>query len=454
MTLRVRVPKLRRIVGAAAVVAAAWCGAAGAQPDASLGLLEAYMAARANDPVFQAAIADQRAGQEFEAIGRASLLPSISAVLSTNRNSAVVDAADGSREDRGDYTSRTNAIQLRQPLFNPEGWAARRQGIARAAEAQAQFRHRQQELIVRVFDAYSQALVAQEEVQLVRAQLAALDTLLQANEQRLRAGEGTRTEVLETSAKRALVRARLVEAQDAYANRLEALRALVGVPFARLHTLRTGAAARVEAPGSLEEWRRRAHAASAELESLRHAVTVAREEMRRLQSGHLPRLDLLLSAGRSASETTATFQQSSSTRTVGLQLNVPLYSGGAVSAQVRQAAALVDRAQAELDIRRAELDVELHRHYAVLQQGTLRYEALSEAVAAGEALVLATERSVAGGERTNVDVIDARERLAQARRDLARAGYEQLTALLRLRLLAGELDEAQLQALAARFVAG
>lgn len=417
----------------------------------ALGLVEAYEAARASDPVFRGAIADRMAGQEYEALGRARLLPSVSAVLTQNRNSAVVDTSGGGRQNRGDYTSSTRSIQLRQPIYDPDAWAARRQGIARAASAEAAFRQREQELIVRVFDAYTQALVAQEEVALVRAQLQALDGLYQANEQRLRGGEGTRTEVLETASKRSLVRARLVEAQDVLANRLEALRALVGIPVNALQALPPDAPAAVDAAGSFEQWRAQAHAASPELESLRQAVTVAREEVRRQESAHHPRLDLLASRGRSQSETTATFQQTSDTRTLGVQLNVPLFSGGAISAQVRQSAALLERAQAELDIRQVELDVELHRQHAILSQGAVRLQALSEAVAASEVLVEATEKSVAGGERTNVDVLDARERLSQARRDLIKARYEQLVAGLRLRYLAGVLGESDLHMAASRF---
>ncbi|MEG0053624.1 MAG: TolC family protein, partial [Comamonas sp.] len=101
--------------------------------------------------------------------------------------------------------------------------------------------------------------------------------------------------------------------------------------------------------------------------------------------------------------------------------------------------------------RLAELQVELHRQYSLQKSSVLRIEALESAVTASYALIEATRRSFAGGERTNVDVLDAQERLAKSVRNLMQARYEQLLAGLRLRHLAGVLGEPDLRAVAAKF---
>lgn len=416
------------------------------------GLLQVYEAARANDPVFQGAQAVRQEGLEHQVIGNSKVLPSISAVISSNRNQAQVTDSSGRTDNRGRYASSTSSLQLRQPLYDREAWASKHQGAARTAVSEALFRAREQELIVRVFEAYSKALLASEKVLLTQAQLASANEQLRANQRRLALGEGTRTDLLETSTKQALIQAELIVAQDHAQNTLDALQAITGVPVSPLARFILDSEA-VQVHGTLETWRLQALGANAEIESLRQTVEAARQEVKRVDSGHYPRLALLLSLGNSESDTTSTYRQSSRTSTVGLQLNVPIFSGGAVSAQARQAVAQLMKAQADLDTRIAELQVDLHRQYSTQQNGVLRIAALRSAVSSGHTLVEATRRSFAGGERTNVDVLDAQERLAKSVSDLLQARLDQLLAGLRLRHLAGVLEEQDLRAIASHFAA-
>lgn len=425
-------------------------GAARAQGPA-LDLMQAYEAARQNDPAYKGAMAERDAGREFEVIGRSRMLPVINAVSTSNRNTAQVTTAGGATEDRGQFSSSSTSLQLRQPLYNRDAWASMAQGEARTASSDAAFRAREQQLIVRVFDAYAKAVVAQEQVGLVQAQLKALDEQLRANEQRFTRGEGTRTDVLETGSKRALVQARLIEAQDADQNARNALQAIIGMPVQRVARLKTAGRAVAADSDPLEVWRSRVTESNGEIESLRQAVEVARQELRRIEGGHHPRLDLVMSTGRTQSDTTATFQQTARNRSVGVELTVPIYAGGSVSAQARQAAAQLSKAEADLEARQGELMVELHRQHALQRNSTSRIAALQAAVESSSVLIEATRKSVAGGERTNIDVLDAQERLAQAERDLIDARNQQLLAGLRLRSLAGVLQEADLQAVAREF---
>lgn len=430
---------------------ALFMGGAARAAGPALDLMQAYEAARKNDPAFKGAVAERDAGREFEVIGQARVLPVVNAVSTSNRNNAKVTTAGGGTEDRGQYSSSSTSLQLRQPIYNRDAFASRLQGQARTAASDAAFRARDQELMVRVFDAYAKAVVAQEQVDLVQAQLKALDEQLRANQQRFTRGEGTRTDVLETGAKRALVQARLIEAQDADQNARNALQAIIGLPVQRVARLKVAGRAVNADAEALETWRTRLNESNGEIESLRQAVEVARQELRRIEGGHHPKLDLVMSTGRTQSDTTATFQQTTRNRSVGLELIVPIYSGGAVSAQARQAAAQLVKAEADLEARIGELQVELHRQHALQRNSASRIAALQTAVESSSVLIEATRKSVAGGERTNIDVLDAQERLAQAERDLIEARNQQLLAGLRLRGLAGVLQEADLQTVAQEF---
>ncbi len=417
-----------------------------------MGVMQAYQAALLNDPLYRSALAEREAGQEFQHLGRAQLLPTVSAVYATSRNLADVTDARGTSESRH-YTSVNGSLQLRQPLIHLEGRAAYRQGLARTAGSEALFSARRQELIVRLFDTYAAALYTQEELRLAQAQLDALDEQLRANEQLLAKGEGTRTDVLETRAKRAIAQAQLIEAQDNQQHARNRLAAMTGTPVDRLGRLVDEFdGARTQTP-SLEEWRALALQNNGLLLSLAREVEAAREEINRVNSGHYPRLDLLASTGRSESDTVTTYRQTSRTTSLGVQLNVPLYAGGAVSSQTRQATARLAQAQAELDAKTSETLVDLHKQFHLQQSSGLRIQALLKAVEAGRVLIEATQKSVRGGERTNLDVLTARERLSASERDLLKARHTYLLAGLRLRSQAGVLEESDLGRVANLFEA-
>ena len=186
----------------------------------------------------------------------------------------------------------------------------------------------------------------------------------------------------------------------------------------------------------------------------RHAVEAAREEANRHRAGHLPRVDLVASVGRTDSDTINTFNQKATVRSVGPQLTVPIYSrrrghGGGVAGRSERRAH-----QAELDAatgrdhRRAAQAVRPDRRAALA-----RMDAARAARDSARLLVEATRRSVAGGQRINLDVLKAQQQLFDARRDLAQARYNHLLSLLRLRLAAGVLQMQDLVDMARYFKA-
>jgi protease secretion system outer membrane protein len=434
-------------------VAAAVLGLASVQSAGAMGLVEAYEAALRHDPSYRAAVHEHEAGQQFEALGRAQLLPAVSATYGRFRNSADVTSSSSGTPvtDHRNYNSLAASIQLRQPLFHPEGLARMRQGVAQARGSDAQLSLRGQELIVRVVTLYTFARYAQEQLAQAEAQREALAAQLAANQRLLQRGEGTRTDLLETEARHALAVAQVLEARDGVTNGRNALAAIVGTDPGTLDALGDEQPGRAGPVRSFEEWQAIAVASNPELRTVRQAVEVAREEVNRQRAGHLPRLDLVASAGKNDSETVNTFNQRANVRSVGLQLTLPLYAGGATTAAAVQAEANLLKAQADLDGRTGQMLVELRKQYDLTASSAARQKAAQAALDASVALVDAMRRSVRGGQRTNLDVLIAQQQLFEARRDLAQARYNHVLSRLRLRHAAGTLQASDLMDIAAAF---
>jgi outer membrane protein, protease secretion system len=425
-----------------------------ALPSRALGLLEAYNAALANDPAYQAAVYDKDAGQQYTALGKAYLLPDISASYARykNKSDSTTSTALGDISQERSYSSLSQSIQLRQPLFNPEGQARYRQGKTQTQASDAQFAARSQELIVRLVNLYANTKYAEDQLAQATAQREAYAEQRRANERLYILGEGTKTDVLETQAKYDLSDAQVLEARDALVNTRLALSAVVGREITHLDALSDNFKTLPMEPVNFETWQDTALANNPEILAQRLSVDIAYEEIIKNSAGHKPRLDLLINYSKSRSDTVSTFNQTTNQRSLGLQLNVPIYAGGAVTAATSQAMSRHQKAQADLDAKTHEVIGELRKQFNLASSAAPRIAAAEKALSSATLLVDATQKSVRGGQRTNVDVLNAQYQVFQAKRDLALTRYNYLLAYLRLRYSAGNLSAADLEGLAAYFV--
>ncbi|NWD25840.1 TolC family outer membrane protein [Pseudomonas yamanorum] len=421
----------------------------------ALGLLDAYDLALRNDPTFQAAIQEREAGEENRVIGRAGLLPNLSWSYNNSRNESEVtqSTAVGNVSSDRDYRSYASTLTLQQPLLDYEAYARYRQGAAQALFADERFRGKSQELAVRVLSAYSQALLAQERIELSRAQKRAYVERLQLNERLLKGGEGTRTDVLETQARLSLAQAEEIESLDTQDAALRELEAIVGQPLQieELAPLTRQFDIPPLEPNRFETWREMAMANNPELKSQHHALDVAEYEVERKRAGHLPKVSLYASSRQTSSDSESSYNQKYDTNSVGIQVSLPLFAGGSVSASTRQAANQLSQAQYELDAQTAKTLIELRKQFNLNTSGAAKVRAYEMAVGSATALVTATRKSVTGGERVNLDVLDAEQQLFTARRDLADARHAYLLARIQLKYFAGLLSEQDLRALAGYF---
>jgi protease secretion system outer membrane protein len=204
-------------------------------------------------------------------------------------------------------------------------------------------------------------------------------------------------------------------------------------------------------PPTMEAWRALALDNNAELQAQRYAISSAREDIAKNEAGHFPRVDLVASSSHSRADSIVTYNQSSVVNSIGVQLNVPLYSGGYVVASTSQALANLQRLEAELDSKTEKMLAELRKEFNLVQSSINRIEALERAQDSATKLVLATRMSVLGGVRVNLDVLTAQQQLYTVRRDLAQARYAYFNAWVKLRFAAGVIEDEDMKKLANMF---
>lgn len=429
--------RFRPALGAAAVAAAlalpAWC----------MDLAEAYRLALVQDATIRESRAAARAVGELLPQARAQFLPNISAAAGYGRNQLEITGPDlfgRTTSDFERYRSSDTQLQLRQPILRKQLHAQYALAKAQVADANAQLDRDEQQLVMRVTEAYFNALFAQDQLALVQLQEASYAAQLDAARKAFAAGAGTRTDIDEAQSRLDLAVAQELEARQNVDAMRKKLQAIINQPVTQLAPVDVG---RMElappVPDSLDRWTQLAEDASPEVGSARAQIEVARADIDKAKSGHYPTLDLVASLARTASENLTNVRNKYYQKQIAVQLSVPLYAGGYVDSQVRQALASLDRAESRLEEVRRDLGVRVNQEFRGVTEGVLKVRALEQAVRSSEQLVLSSRRSFEAGARTRLDILNAEAQAGQARRDLAQARFVYLLSRVRLRALAGGL---------------
>jgi len=417
----------------------------------ALDLLDAYEAALKNDPIYRAAIHTNDAEQLNEKIGLAGLLPNLSITHNQSENTGTQKFSTGGGTNPLNFHSRVSTLALRQPLLNMEAVASYRQGQAQANLGRARFTGQSQELLVRLTEAYFDTLLAEHQLRLAKSQLDALTELKRVNENMLLKGEGTTTDVLETQSRHALAQARIIEAQDELDVARLKLESIVGIEATQLHYLSDFFQADAIHLPSFDDWRALALDRNAELVTQRHALRSGKEEIRKSFAGHAPRVDLVASISSNKSSSFVTAGRDVELASIGVEVSLPLFAGGRVVATTDQAKANYARAEAELDATLDSVLVELRKQHQLVLSNVKRIKSLELAVKSAKLLVHATEKSIRGGVRINLDLLDAQKQLFNSQAELAEAKYNFLLAYLRLNFTAGTLVLDDLRKIATYF---
>ena len=413
-----------------------------AAPAWSLDLRQAYEAAYDNDATIRASRAGAQSRREQVPQAQAQRLPNVSFSAGRNHNDLTSKTRNMLNQpvtQKNDYYSGNQTLSIRQPLYRPHLSALVRQAEAQVADANATLDHDEQTLVTRVGEAYFDALLAQDQLALIEAQKTTYSTQLDAAQKSLTAGSGTRTDIDEAQARLDMTLAQALETQqnvEFTRRRLEVLTGKNVDTLARLDVQQFAPSAPM--PTSVEAWIERAEQSSPEMQSARAQLDAAQQEIDKAQAGHKPTLDAIAQWARSSSDSVTSVNSRYDNKTLGLQLNVPLYAGGYVSSTVRQAVAAHERAREVLEATRLDLGVRVHREFRAMTEGVLRIQALEQAVRSGEQALRSNQKSFEAGIRTTLDVLNAVQQKTVAQRDLAQARYVYLVSFLRLQALVGE----------------
>jgi protease secretion system outer membrane protein len=417
----------------------------------ALDLQQAYEAALLQDATLQAARFAAKAGHEDVPQARAQLLPSVSASFSRNNNELLTRTPNflGTlSETNYGYPSSNSNLSLRQPIYRKYQWAQYQLSLARLNDVDATLEGELQSLSVRLATAYFDALMAQEQVVAIQVQLRAHRTRLDAAQKLFASGSGVRTDVDDAQAQLDMTLAQVLEAKQNLDLSRQKLRVMVNQPVDNLALLDAAALPlRRPDPDDLEAWVSRAENASPDMKVLKARVEMAQFEIDKAKAGHYPTLDAVAQWSRSSSDNIQSVGSSYEQHSVGLQLNVPLFSGGSVSAATRQAVANSERAAQNLEAARRDLGVRVQKEFRGVTEGILRIKALEQALRSAEQSLLSGQKSYQAGNRTILDVLGAETKKTSVTLELVQARYTYLLSQLRLRSLAGEAGAENIRAI-------
>lgn len=420
------------VISALVVVFPAW----------GLDLRQSYEAAVKNDATIRASRATAEATRERLPQARAQRLPNVSLNVTRNYNDLETKTHNFYGQPttlQNQYYSGNQNLTVRQPLYRPFVHALVQQAEAQIDDANASLERDEQGLVVRVSEAYFDALLARSQLELVVAQKVSYAAQLDAAKKSLIAGSGTRTDVDDAQAHVDMVLAQELEARQNLEFTQRRIEVLIGQPTGILSDLDvTRFQPALPVPSDVQQWITLAEDASPELQSMKAQVEAARLEIDKAQSGHKPTLDAVAQWARSSSDSVSSVNTRYDQRYVGLQLSMPLYSGGQVNSAVRQAVAGHERAREVLEATRLDLGVRVHREFRAVSEGVLRIAALEQAVRSTELAVQSNRKSFEAGSRTTLDVFNAEQQKTAALRDLAQARYVYLVSRMRLQSLAGQ----------------
>lgn len=389
-------------------------------------LAEIYQQAKQNDPQLLRAAADKDAA--FEAINssRSALLPQIN--LTAGYNFARMDA---------DTEGFNAGVTLKQSIYNRASWVNLDISEKQARQSDASYAASQQGLILQVSNAYFEVLRAMDDLEFVRAEKAAVGRQLEQTKQRFEVGLSAITDVHDAQAQYDSVLANEILAENALTNSYEGLREITGQEHTDLSILDTKRFAASAPKAKVLELVKDAESENLSLLTSRISQDIARDGIALAESGHLPTLSF--DAGYNYDDKQAFTDDG--TLTAGINLALPVYTGGRTTSEVKQAQYSYVSASESLEgsYRSVVKDVRAFYNNINASIGALR--AYQQSVISAKSALEATEAGFDVGTRTIVDVLDSTRRLYDANRQLANARYDYIISQLQLKQAVGSLNE-------------
>jgi outer membrane protein len=423
-------------------------------------LLEVYQAAAKSDPTILEAQARRMAALEVRPQALGALFPQISftgqmASRNTDSNATFTQAVDpgppptiaivnNKQETDSDFWNYTG--QLTQTVFDWAQWQTLQRAGSEVALAEANYRAAEQDLLVRVAGRYFDVLAAEDTLAAAEATLQAVTRQLEQAEKRFEVGLIAITDVQEARAAHDSATAGVIAAKRALATAEEFLRELTGEPYQALVKPADDMPLDQPQPGDEQSWVDKATNQNLNVIAARFDVDIAKTNVKIAEAGHMPTVEIVgqytqFDADATQTNNGLTGPADSSQRqdSIGLQMTLPVFSGGVTQSRVREQVYLHRAARERLEGALRKAERETRDSYLGVVAEKARVQALKQAVKSNQTALEATEAGFEVGTRTTVDVLDARRRLFEAERDYARSRYDYLINVVRLKSASGVL---------------
>jgi outer membrane protein len=416
-------------------------------------LLQVYKVALTNDPVYASARASMVAGEEKITQGRAGLLPVVGVTGSFFRNSlhedpTVIDPSLGYTNINTRYPTNGYTATLTQPLFRMANWEQYQIGILSATSTEAQFSQAQEDLVLRVAQAYFDVLTAQDALTSIQANKVAITEQLASAKRNFEVGTTTITDTNEAQSRYDLAVAQELGAQNDLEIKRTALEQIIGRAPGDLATLRPGVKLTMPEPAKMETWVASAEHDNFNVVNSQINVEIAHRTVKANREGHLPTADIVLQrahnfqGGDNVTTPAGTADQS----TVGVQWTVPIFSGFSVNSKVKEAVALEEKSKQDLETARRTAAQNARQSYLGVASGLSQVAAYEAAEVSSKTSLESNQLGYQVGIRINIDVLNAQQQLYSTRQTLAKARYDTIVNGLRLKSAAGSLKEEDLVA--------
>lgn len=428
--------KLRKLTLTLALMTA-WAGTAQAQSLAQL-----YEAAKGHDASYKAARSQFDASLARAEQAKALLRPT--ANLGANLSKSDVENLSNPAASRQPQASNLT-ISGNQPLFRPANQASYEQGMKQVQLAEAQLKIAEQELIVRLSQAYFDVLTAEESLNFVKAQKLAVSEQLAAAKRNFEVGTSTITDTREAQARFDLVTAQEIATENDLRVRRGVLADTVGMAEVKPLPLQAGANIDRLQTGTVQSWISQSLTENGNIAQARIALEVARLEIQKAKAAEKPTVDLTASYGMARFQNGTAFQQNTNTATIGVAFNMPLYTGQASQNRIRETVALEEKARNDLEAAQRNVVQSTRTAFFGVESGLSQIKALQAAEVSSQSALDANKLGYQVGVRINIDVLNSQSQLFQTKRDLAKARHDLLVGQLRLRQAAGVLKADDIQ---------
>jgi len=421
-------------------------------------LVGVYEDALKSDPQIRQADATRLASREARPQAWAALLPQINGALSRTQDrvdgsqgnvTQTGGAAPGSEPFGETSTSKAWSLNLRENLFSWSNWMAVKQADIEVVQAEATYQAAQQNLILRVAQAYFNVLSALDGLEANQASLEAISRQLDQADKRFEVGLIAITDVQEAKAARDTAAAAVIAAKRTLATAGDQLSEITGQKYDALNKPGDDMPLNTPQPASEDEWVTVSLDQNVSLLSSRLAADIARENVKIAFGGHLPTLDVIAAKSRTTTDNSISiansppFPQNTTVndRQYSLQISVPLFSGGLTQSKVRQSQYLWIAAKEQVVQTSRATERQARDAYLGVISGIARVRALRQALESSQTALKATEAGYEVGTRTAVDVLNSRRILVQAQTDYAVSRYDYIVSVIQLRLAAGNLSQ-------------